>query len=91
MLCALFTLCAEGVNLLSRVALAYAEDNAQPTAWSLLPDLAHVMGLVTGTLCLALTFVVYRLRKTPPPAAITVIAILVGLTPWMRLVLAWLR
>jgi hypothetical protein len=91
MLCALFTLCAEGVGLAARVVLARAGEQQQATPWSLLSDVTLVMALVTGTLCLLLTLVVYRVRKTPPPSPITVVAILVGLTPWARVVLGWLR
>jgi hypothetical protein len=93
MLCALFTLCAEGVGLAARVALASgAEANAAANAaWGVLPELTLLMGLVTGTVGLVLTWVVYKLRKTPPPAVITVVAILLGLTPWMRLILGYLR
>ena len=98
MLCALFTFCAEGVGLVARMARAYAaayaaeaESQPQPGAWHVLPDVTLVMALVTGTLCLVLTGVVYRLRKTLPPAAISVVAVLLGLTPWARVILAWLR
>jgi hypothetical protein len=83
MLCTLFTFCAEVIGLSARVALVKAGD--QPfTARSLFPDVTLVIALVTGTLCLVLLPVVYRLRKTPPPVPIMVIAILVGLTPWVR-------
>lgn len=91
MLCALFTLCAEGVGLIARIALAYADAAEPQPAWHLLPDVTLVMALVTGALCLGLTGVVYRLRKTPPPLAITVVALLLGLTPWARVILTWLR
>jgi len=91
MLCVLFTLCAEGVGLAARIVLAYSAADQAPKAWVLLPDITLVMGLVTGTVSLALTPVVYKLRKTPPPAAITVVAILLGLTPWVRVILGYLR
>jgi hypothetical protein len=92
MLCALFTFCAEGVGLVARIGLAYAgEAEPRPAAWSVLPDVTLVMALVTGALCLVLTGVVHRLRKTPPPLAITVVTVLLGLTPWARVILAWLR
>lgn len=92
MLCTLFTFCSEAVSLVAKVALSrMSEAENGPTAWSLLPDVALLMGVVTGTLCLILTPVVYRLRRTPPPAAITAVAVLVGLTPWASLLLRWLR
>ena len=92
MLCALFTLCAEGVGLIARIALSYsAAADEQPGALAFLPDLTLVMALATGTLCLVLTWAVYRLRRTPPPAAVSLVAILLGLTPWARVILAWLR
>lgn len=91
MLCALFTLCAEGVGLAARMLLAYSGEVQAPSALALLPDIMLVMGLVTGTIVLALTAAVYKLRKTPPPPAITVVAILLGLTPWVRVMLGYLR
>jgi hypothetical protein len=92
MLCALCTFCAEGLGLIARITLAYSEEGElQPSAWSALPDVTLLVALVTGTLCLVLTPIVYRLGRTAPPAAITVVAILLGLTPWATLALQWLR
>jgi hypothetical protein len=92
MLCALFTFCSEGVRLIAQVALSYREDlEGAPSAWHLLPEVALSIGVVTGAICLVLTPAVYRLRKTPPPAAITLVAVLVGLTPLASLLLRWLR
>lgn len=92
MLCTLFTFCSEAVSLVAKVALSrMSEPEGEPTAWSLFPDVALLMGVVTGAFCLVLTPVVYRLRKTPPPAAITAVAVLVGLAPWASLLLRWLR
>lgn len=88
MLCALFTLCAEGVGVAARLALSYS---AVANTWALLADITMVMGLVTGTVGLILAAVVYKLRKTPPPTVITVVAVLLGLTPWLRVISGYLR
>jgi hypothetical protein len=37
--------------------------------------------LITGVLCLALTPLAYRVRATRPPRAVTIGAVLVGLSP----------
>ena len=91
MLCVLFTFCAEVVGLLSKVALSYAELNDPQNRWAVLPVVTLTMGLVTGTMSLLLTPLVYRWRKTPPPESITLVAVLVGLTPLATLLLQWLR
>ena len=92
MLCALFTFCAELVGLVVQLALASAGELDESNAhWALLPPLTLGIGLVSGLITLALTPIVYRLRKTPPPEAITVVAVLVGLAPPATLFVQWLR
>jgi hypothetical protein len=93
MLCTLFTFCAEAVGLISKIVLSSSGgDPDQPLSpWRLLPDVTLFMGLVTGTVVLVLTPVVYRLRRTPPPESIGFVAVLIGLTPLATLLIQWLR
>jgi hypothetical protein len=46
----------------------------------------HFVALITGIACLALTPLVYRIRGTPPPRAITVGAVMIGVSPMVLLV-----
>jgi hypothetical protein len=92
MLCTLFTFCAEAVGLIAQIALPYAGgDDTSRAAWTLLPQITLVMSLVTGILCLVLIPLVYRLRITRPPDAITFVAVLIGLAPLATLVIRWLQ
>jgi hypothetical protein len=45
------------------------------------------VAIVTGVVALVLTPLAYRVRLAPPPRAITVIAVLIGLLPLVVLVL----
>jgi hypothetical protein len=92
MLCALFTLCAEIIGLLGKVVFVYA-DAADPAMarWALVPLVTLAIGLVSGTLAIALTPLVYRLRKTPPPDSVTIVVILIGLAPLATFAVQWLR
>jgi hypothetical protein len=45
--------------------------------------------LTTGTLCLVLTPLVRRLRRTPPPPAVVWMALIVGVSPWAILLVIW--
>ncbi len=48
------------------------------------------VAIVTGGLCLALTPLAYRVRATRPPQAVTIGAVLIGLSPIVLLVLLFL-
>jgi hypothetical protein len=45
----------------------------------------------TGLLCLGLTPLALRVRRTPPPRSITIAAVVVGLLPWLVIAIqaAW--
>ena len=45
------------------------------------------VALMTGIVCLVLTPLAYRVRKTAPPPAITVGAVMIGIAPILVLVL----
>jgi hypothetical protein len=92
MLCALFTFCSEVVGLIAKIVLSYqGKLDERQAAWRLLPDITLVMGLATGMICLLLTPLVYRFRKTPPPDSITIVAVLVALAPLGTWLLQWMR
>jgi hypothetical protein len=63
-----------------------------PAAAGVEHPLARIAGvllfvaLVTGTCCLALTPLAYRVRRARPPRAITIAAVIIGLAPWVTLV-----
>src|SRR5262245_13540093 len=64
---------------------------AFPVAAGGVHPLARIAGvflfiaLMTGILCLGFTPLVYRLRQQPPPRAITIGAVLIGLSPFLLL------
>jgi hypothetical protein len=92
MLTALFTFCAELIGLLAKVYLVNVPElDESMQRLLLLPYITLGIGVVSGILCLLLTPVVYRLRKTPPPPLITVFAVLIGSAPLMTLLIQWLR
>lgn len=57
----------------------------------ILPGLMLISAAVTGVLCLLLTVVVYRVRRDPPPIAITVAAVFVGCLPLATILVLSLR
>jgi hypothetical protein len=91
MLCAVFTFCAEALGLAGKLYFSYRPVADEPSGLVLLPYVTLVIGLVSGVLCLLLTPLVYRLRKTPPPQLITLGAVLIGLAPLATLAVRWLR
>lgn len=54
-----------------------------------LPNVVWFIALVVGLIALALTPLVYRFRPSPPPATITIAAVLIGAAPLVR-VLLWM-
>ncbi len=55
-----------------------------------LSALMTVVAATTGLLCLVLTVAVYRVRRDPPPLAITVTAVILSVLPITLLILlAW--
>ena len=51
-------------------------------AWIFLPLLLAFMAAITGLVCLLLIPVVYRVRRDPPPLAITIFAAVASAIPW---------
>lgn len=91
----LTTLCTAVAELLALGAFLLSL-NAPPTAET--PDpllvLSHTMlwiALITGLVTLGLTAVVYRVRQTPPPGAITAFSVIIGLIPPVILIVANFR
>jgi hypothetical protein len=82
MLSVLSTLAALAVAALVGLAtLAWPapEDQAHPLA--ALAGMMLFVAIATGLLCLALTPLALRVRQIPPPLAITIGAVLIGLAP----------
>jgi hypothetical protein len=50
-----------------------------------------LVSLTTGVVCLLLTPLAYRVRRDPPPRAITIAAILIGLAPIVTIAIDALR
>jgi hypothetical protein len=91
MLSALFTFCAEAIGFVARVILFWQPGDEGLTPLRVLPYLMLGIGLVSGSIALLLTPVVYRLRQTPPPEMITVFVVLVGLVPPFTLAILLIR
>jgi hypothetical protein len=70
---------------------------AFPVAAGGVHPLARIAGvllfvaLMTGALCLGFTPLTHRIRHAPPPRAITIGAILIGLSPIVMLIVLALR
>ncbi len=79
MLATITTLGAEVVGGVLRVVLSLVE--TAPTTLDAFPNLMLFTAAVTGMICLALTPLVYRFRHTPPPTAVTVLAVTVSVLP----------
>ena len=79
MLTMVATLGAELVGAGLRVLVGLM-DNPPPT-WLALPGLMLFTATVTGLICLALTPLVYRFRRVPPPTAVTALAVTVSVLP----------
>lgn len=59
----------------------------QPGLAPLLPRLLLFIAAVTGAVCVVLTPLVYRFRRTPPPEAITAFGLIISVLP--VLILFW--
>jgi hypothetical protein len=73
---ALFVVLALRLLMLAFPAAAGGAHPLQRTAGMFL-----FVALMTGVLCLILTPLVYRARMSPPPRAVTVGAVLIGIAP----------
>jgi hypothetical protein len=58
---------------------------------TMLPGVLLFTALVTGTLCLILIPIVFRVRREPPPRTVLWTAVLLGFTPWAALFFIMLR
>ena len=73
------TLGAELVGGFVRLALRFSESTAASVV--AFPNLMLFTAAATGLVCLSLTPLVYRVRRTPPPTAVTVLAVTVSVLP----------
>ncbi|MCI0361711.1 MAG: hypothetical protein L0211_24770 [Planctomycetaceae bacterium] len=53
----------------------------RPNALLLVPTTLMMVALLTGILLVSITPLVYRIRRSPPPMAITVAAIVIAISP----------
>lgn len=74
-----------GLVYLGMAAAPVAEGGAHPLAR--LGGVMLFVAIATGVLALVLTPLAYRVRVVPPPRAITIAAVLIGLLPLAVLVL----
>jgi hypothetical protein len=88
MLALMATLAAEVAGIATRAMLAImgASDRVRVLSFTLL-----LVALLSGLLTLGLTPVTLKLRRTAPPRAIVVAAVIIGLIPLMTLFLLWMR
>jgi hypothetical protein len=89
MLATLTTLGAEVVGGLIRFVLSRLE--TAPASLLVFPNLMLFTAAVTGIICLMLTPLVYRLRRVPPPTAVTVLVVTVAMLPLAIGIVQWLR
>jgi len=73
------TLGAEILGGLLRVAPTLG--NFAPASLLVLSNLMLFIAALTGIVCLSLTPLVYRFRRTPPPTGVTALAVTVSVIP----------
>jgi hypothetical protein len=82
MLLALSCLAAQIVALATwLVARAAGIPAGQPNALLLVPTTLMMVALLSGILLIAVTPLAYRVRKSRPPTAITIVALLIAIAP----------
>lgn len=57
--------------------------DGEPAPIEAAPSLLFFVSLVCGAICLVLTYLAGRVRKTKPPAGITMFALITGAAPWV--------
>ena len=81
----LTTICSAAAQLLTLVMWLVARSagipEGRPNALAVIPDVMLMVAFLTGLLALILTPITLRTRRSPPPRAITIAAVLVGLSP----------
>ena len=91
MLTMLATLGAEILALAGWAWLAlFSARQESDTAIQSLPTLLLTTAGLTGLICLLLIPLVYKLRQSPPPKAMTLFTVLISITPMLLLLLHWL-
>lgn len=89
MLTLMATLLAVAGTILTRLLASWAKPEAgEPNLLLVLPGLLLFTGIVSGSICLALTVAANRLRRRAPPRAITVFAVAACVLPWVLLILS---
>lgn len=80
MLATIATIGAEVVGGVLLVVLSLVQ--TAPASLVAFPNVMLFTAAVTGLVCLSLTPLVYRLRRMPPPTAVTVLAVAVSVLPF---------
>ncbi len=82
MLTTLATLVAEVGGVIGWLLLVSAADPQKlARSVAVLPGLILYIGLITGIIGLVLAPVAHRIRRVPPPTSVTVVAVVIALSP----------
>lgn len=92
----MLTLLATAGGMITAVICFFLSNSLQMTpqqaeVMALLSAVMTIVSAATGFLCLVLTVVVYRVRRDPPPIAITVAAVFVSCLPLATMLLLAMR
>lgn len=88
MLTMLATTASNALALVTALIMPALAANAErPGLALLLPRILLFIAAVTGAVCVVLTPLVYRFRRTPPPEAITAFGLIISVLP--VLILFW--
>lgn len=78
-----------GTLISAGLLLALGQGKDTPGLLTMIPGVLWFVSIVTGTCCLVLTVVVCRIRAVTPPVNLVRAAVVVGLFPWLAILLTW--
>lgn len=85
MLCIVLTVLAEVVSISTGLVVKWSQVQ-WPQTFQILPGLMLAIATITGGLAVFLTFVTNRLRRDPPPLAVSAFALVIGSIPVITMV-----
>jgi hypothetical protein len=91
MLTTMATLAAEVLALILWAVVWIYNRGHIPDGALALPALMLFIAAVTGTLCLLMAPLTYRVRAVPPPSGVTIMAVTVGAVPLVTILLLWIN
>lgn len=91
MLTMLATFVADVLALILWAVVWLSNRGHVPVEARALPALMLFIAAVTGTLCLLLAPLIYKVRIVPPPRGVTMIAVTVGAAPLVTILLLWMN